>query len=118
MRRNPLLLLALALGCKGEPKESAAPLPSVRVVAAAQHPIRPRVAVAGVLAPLPGRDVKVGALVPGRVDRVFVAEGERVRAGQPLAHVEAEPLRQHLVETDAQRESARAAVDNARVKLQ
>jgi RND family efflux transporter MFP subunit len=70
-----------------------------------------------VLAPLPGRDVKVGALVSGRVDRLFVAEGDRVKVGQPLAHVEAEPLQQHVVEALAQRDTARAALENARARL-
>ncbi len=119
MRREWIWLLApaLAVACRKEERETTAPPPTVRVVVVTEKTIRPRIPVAGVLAPLPGRDVKVGALVAGRVDRVLVAEGERVRAGQPLAHVEAEPLRQHLVETDAQRESAAAAVENARTRL-
>ena len=85
---------AAAAGCKRSSDGDEATLaPKVKVVAVAEARIAPRTTVAGVLAPLPGRDVKVGALVPGRVDRVFVAEGDAVKVGQPLAHVEAEPLR-------------------------
>jgi membrane fusion protein (multidrug efflux system) len=83
----------------------------------APRALAPRIPIAGVLAPLPGRDVKVGALVPGRVDRVFVAEGQAVKSGQPLAHVEAEPLQQNLAAAAAQREQAVAALANARTRL-
>ncbi len=122
MRRESswlLLTFALALaGCRrSDDKALAAHLPSVKVLALAPRTIQPRIAVAGVLAPLPGRDVKVGALVAGRVDRVLVAEGDPVRAGQALAHVEAEPLQQHLVEAEAATVSADAALENARTRF-
>jgi multidrug efflux pump subunit AcrA (membrane-fusion protein) len=61
--------------------------------------------------------VKVGALVVGRVDRVLVAEGDAVKLGQVLAHVEAEPLRQRVSEVQALKESASAQVEYARTKL-
>jgi RND family efflux transporter MFP subunit len=89
----------------------------VRIVTVAEQPLRIRIPVAGVLAPLPGHDVKVGALVAGRVDRVLVAEGDLVRTGQPLAHIEAQPLRERIAEVDAQKDTARAALDNARTRL-
>jgi RND family efflux transporter MFP subunit len=59
----------------------------------------------------------VGALVPGRVDRVFVAEGDTVTVGQPLAHVEAEPLKQTVASAAAQRDHAAAELANARTRL-
>jgi RND family efflux transporter MFP subunit len=55
--------------------------------------------------------------VVGRVDRVFVAEGDAVKAGQPVAHVEAEPLRQNVTQALAQKVSAEAALENARARL-
>ena len=127
MSRSRLLNLGRALvgvgvaalaGCQHSEAEPEAVLPAVQVVAVAQQPIAPRTLVAGVLAPLPGRDVKVGALVQGRVDRVFVAEGDRVQVGQALAHVEAEQMQQHVSEALAQREQADAALVNARTKLE
>jgi RND family efflux transporter MFP subunit len=105
-------------GCKHGDDDPALKRPPVKVAIVASEKIAPRAPVAGVLAPLPGRDVKVGALVPGRVDRVFVAEGDVVKVGQPLAHVEAEPLKQHVSEALAQREQAQAALVNARTKLE
>jgi RND family efflux transporter MFP subunit len=111
-------LVAGFCGCKHGDEEEKLKRPQVKVAAVAQETIAPRAPVAGVLAPLPGRDVKVGALVSGRVDRVFVAEGDAVRVGQPLAHVEAEPLKQHVSEAVAMGEQAQAALVNARTKLE
>src|SRR5262249_37820273 len=79
--------------------------------------LAPTIPIAGVLAPLPGRDVKVGALVSGRVDRVFVAEGDPVKPGQVLAHVEAGPLKDRVQEAEALAEQAKANLDNARARL-
>jgi len=110
-----LLLLSLA-GCHHDDPEPPPRGPTVKVEAAAVRGLSPRISIAGVLAPLPGRDVKVGALVAGRVDRVLVAEGDRVKLDQPLAHVEAQPLRDRVTETEAQREQARAQLENARTR--
>jgi RND family efflux transporter MFP subunit len=113
-----LLSVAVAVACQRSGGEPALKRPTVRVAEVAEERIAPRTPVAGVLAPLPGKDVKVGALVAGRVDRVFVAEGDAVKVGQPLAHVEAEPLRQNLSQAQAQRERAEAELANARTKLE
>jgi RND family efflux transporter MFP subunit len=113
------LLVAGAPACKKSGgDEEAAKRPQVKVATVAEQRIAPRVAVAGVLAPLPGKDVKVGALVAGRVDRVFVAEGDVVKVGQPLAHVEAEPLKQTVSQAEAQKAHAEAELQNARTKLE
>ncbi|MGZ3406209.1 MAG: efflux RND transporter periplasmic adaptor subunit [Polyangia bacterium] len=113
------VVLVAAAGCKRSGgDEEALKKPPVKVAVVAEARISPRVTVAGVLAPLPGKDVKVGALVPGRVDRVFVAEGDQVKVGQALAHVEAEPLKQNVSQASAQREHASAELVNARTKLE
>jgi multidrug efflux pump subunit AcrA (membrane-fusion protein) len=109
-------LVTLA-ACHREAPLAPAQLPSVKVLAVAPRQLDPRISIAGVLAPLPGRDVKVGSLVVGRVDRVFVAEGDVVRAQQVLAHVEAQPLHDRVAETEAQKEQAKAALENARTRL-
>ena len=89
----------------------------MRVWTAARGELTPRIAIAGVLSPLPGRDVKVGALLAGRVDEVFVAEGDVVKVGQLLAHIEAQPLRERIAEVDAQKAQAVSATENARTRL-
>jgi RND family efflux transporter MFP subunit len=110
-----VLLLA---ACHKEEEPPPAPSPVVRVITAQTATLAARVPIAGVLAPLPGHDVKVGSLVQGRVDRVFVAEGDMVKIGQPLAHVEAQPLKDRVAESEALQAQARAQAENARVKLQ
>jgi multidrug efflux pump subunit AcrA (membrane-fusion protein) len=104
--------------CHHEAEPPPPPPPLVRVLAAPTTTLAARVPIAGVLAPLPGRDVKVGSLVTGRVDQVFVGEGDTVKLGQPLAHVEAQPLKDRVAESEAMQAQARAQVENARVKLQ
>jgi RND family efflux transporter MFP subunit len=109
--------VVLVAACHHADSEPPPKLPTVRVLTLQKERVAPTVPVAGVLAPLPGKDVKVGALVVGRVDRVFVAEGDAVKVGQPLAHVEAEPLRQNVSQAQAQKQTSQAALENARVKL-
>lgn len=122
MWRSLLLSVAVvsaAANCKrSSGDEEALRRPTVKVATVSEQRISPRTPVAGVLAPLPGNDVKVGALVVGRVDRVFVAEGDAVEVGQPVAHIEAAPLRETVAQTQAQREHAAAALANARTKLE
>ncbi len=117
MSRSLFLSALLLAGCPHEEAERPAHAPSVRVVTVQRGKIAPRIQIAGVLSPLPGRDVKVGALVAGRVDRVFVAEGDLVKIGQELAHVEAQPLRDRVSESDAQKALMRAQLENARTRL-
>jgi RND family efflux transporter MFP subunit len=113
-----VLVGALALfACHREEEEAPPKPPTVRVLAVSRTKIAPRIPIAGVLSPLPGRDVKVGALVSGRVDQVFVAEGDPVKVGQALAHIEAQPLQDRVAEAEAQRASTEAALENARTRL-
>ncbi len=112
-----VLCLPLLLACHGDPAPPPVRPLQVKILVAAPRALRPELPLAGVLAPLPGKDVKVGALAAGRVDRVFVAEGDQVVAGQPLAHIEAQPYRNRVSETDAQREQSKAALENARARL-
>jgi RND family efflux transporter MFP subunit len=105
------------IACKHDEEKSVEKLPIVRVQMAAKAKLSPRIPVAGVLTPLPGKDVKVGALVAGRVDQVFVSEGDPVRIGQALAHIEAQPLKDRVTEAEAQKVNAQAASENARTKL-
>jgi RND family efflux transporter MFP subunit len=51
------------------------------------------------------------------VDRVLVAEGDPVKTGQAIAHVEAQPLKDRVAESEAQKTQARAQLENARTRL-
>lgn len=118
MSRSLLLSLALLCACPRADEKHDEKAPSVRVLTLSPVTLAARIPIAGVLSPLPGRDVKVGALVAGRVDRVWVAEGDAVQVGQALAHVEAQPLQQRVSETQAQKTQAEAQRENARTRLQ
>jgi len=71
--------------------------------------------VSGNLAAPPNRDAKVAALVPGRIARVLVAEGEAVAQGQALAELDSSQLRDQERQAEAAVAQARANVENARL---
>lgn len=114
--RLSLIFVLALVGCSRVEQASAPLRPKVTVVVAAVSPLQPRLSIAGLLTPLPGRDVKVGALVAGRVEQMLVGEGDEVKSGQPLARIEAAPLRDRISDADAQQVRARAELDNARTR--
>ncbi len=65
------------------------------------------------LAALPNQDVRVSSLVPGRVARMMVAEGDQVKAGQVLAKIEDRPFLDQLQQAEAAVEQAKANLENA-----
>jgi RND family efflux transporter MFP subunit len=71
----------------------------------------------GTIAPLPDRDAQVAAQVSGRILHVQVREGDRVKAGQVLAHIDAAPLLDQAHEADAALARARAEHKNAQTTL-
>lgn len=119
------LLLALAVlagvalggGCKPAASEEKTPiLPRVRVVTAEPSPIARTLRLTGVFTAPPGRDVKLGPLVPGRLTSLHVAEGDRVRAGQVLGEVETGPASDELQQAEATEREATAAVQAAEAR--
>ncbi|HEU4698459.1 MAG TPA: efflux RND transporter periplasmic adaptor subunit [Gemmatimonadales bacterium] len=65
------------------------------------------VSVPATLGPPDSLAVRAGAIVEGRVERVLVLPGDRVRAGDPLVHIHSHEL------ADAQRDLAAAASQRA-----
>ena len=108
LARNTLALCAAWLGCHHPEPEAATPLPKVRVTAAARGPADRTVPLIGLLAAAPGRDVKLGALVAGRLSRVLVAEGDVVGQGQVLAEIEGGPAADELAQAEASAKEAEA----------
>lgn len=118
----PLLVVALALwgatGCKSGSEEAAAPAPKPRVrvqrlVAAPQQEVA---RLTGVVSAAPGKDVKLGALVAGRLARLLVVDGQPVHAGEVLAEIEAGPVADELEQARATAEEAAAAAQAAEAK--
>jgi RND family efflux transporter MFP subunit len=69
----------------------------------------------GTAAALPNDDVRVSALVPGRVASLTVAEGDSVKAGQVLATLDDSSLKAQLQQAQAAVQQAKASLDNAQL---
>ncbi len=69
----------------------------------------------GTASALPNEDVRVSALVPGRVAELNVAEGDRVKAGQVLAKLDSRSYRSQLQQAEAGEQQAKANFDNAQL---
>ena len=83
------------------PKTENAPPPRVS--------IEPAFVVAeGKVEALPGRDVHVGAELTGRIEKVFVKEGDLVRKGQVIARLESRDILAKLREAEAEMMVAQA----------
>jgi RND family efflux transporter MFP subunit len=115
-----VLLTFVLSGCGkhgGDDDESntATPVPDVTVAKVERAAITQNLIVSGNLAALPNRDAKVAALVPGRIARVMVVEGDSVKEGQALAELDGSLLRDQEHQASAAVAQARANVDNARL---
>lgn len=121
--RNLALLLALtAAACRGGSTEEAE-APEVPTIVAEAAKVERKtlvddLVVRGPITALPNEDVKVSALVAGRVDSVSVAEGDQVRLGQVIAQLDRRPLEESRRQAVAAVDQARAQVENARLNLQ
>jgi RND family efflux transporter MFP subunit len=120
MRTSLVLTLCFAAtaACKSSPPEEAAapPHPRVRVAPVQWGASAESLSVTGVLAAPPGRDVKLGPLVPGKLSLLKVSEGERVRADQVLGEVETGPASDELQQADATAREAESAARTAEAK--
>ena len=71
----------------------------------------------GIIKPKVGAEVKVGARITGKVERLFANIGDRVRKGQVLVQLEQDDLRARVEQAAAMHEEALAAYDKARMDL-
>ncbi len=103
-RRARLLLAALGCACctaRGEPPQPEPSAKRVRCVEVKSEMLGLSVELRGTIAPLPDRDAQVAPQVSGRLLRVRVREGDKVKAGQVLAEVDPAPLLDQLHEAQA-----------------
>jgi membrane fusion protein (multidrug efflux system) len=119
-----LLLLAASIACgsKSGGEETVEP-PEVPTIAAdvgkvTRRPMVDDLVVRGTITAVPNEDVKVSALVAGRVNAVTVAEGDTVTQGQVIAELDRQPLLDQRRQAAAAVEQARAQLENARLNLQ
>jgi RND family efflux transporter MFP subunit len=78
--------------------------------------VRSLVVRGGVVA-LPNEDVRIAALVPGRVVSVTVAEGDPVKRGQAVARIDRRPFEDQQRQARAALAQAKAVLENARLNL-
>jgi HlyD family secretion protein len=94
-----LLALITCTGCGGSAdanaKPSATPAPHVQAATAADGVIHPTLQLAGVVAPY--RQAGIAGDLTEPIADVDVQEGDRVRAGQVLAHLQTDDLQAQLV---------------------
>jgi RND family efflux transporter MFP subunit len=127
----PFLALALALlllpscskktsGGEGEDTEEGAAniVAEVTVTRVGRADIQSTLSVSGTVSALPNQDVRVSSLVPGRVARMMVAEGDRVREGQVLVKIDDRPFRDQVQQAQATVDQAKANLENSRLNLQ
>jgi membrane fusion protein, multidrug efflux system len=115
-------LVAAACGGSAPSEESATPAEVPTIVAdvgpVSRQTILDELVVRGTIAAPPNEDVKVSALVAGRVIRVTVAEGDAVREGQIVATLDPAPQVDQRREATAGVQQAKAALENAQANLQ
>jgi membrane fusion protein (multidrug efflux system) len=80
--------------------------------------VQDRVELHGTVAPLPDRDAQVSPQVAGRLIKIGILEGDKVKQGQPLAQIDPGPIEDSMREADALLNKAQAESENARVTLQ
>lgn len=124
MKHRLLLLTALLAtigGCrsggKSESDEAPPPVVEVSVAPAIRGEIRYSVSATGEVAPLPNEEVKVAPLTAGRIAKVFVSMGDRVRKGQTIATLDPGAATGQLQQAAAAVRSAQAALQQARINL-
>ena len=123
-RRIALLLMMMALGAANggcsrsdAPAQNAAPVAvaaaptsdaeiEVHTVPVRRSAIVQRIDAPGTLEAK--RESKIGVEVQGRIERVFVDEGDRVEAGAPLFQIDREPYEMGLRQAQAELDHARA----------
>ena len=80
--------------------------------------IQSTLSVSGTVSALPNQDVRVSSLVPGRVARMMVAEGDHIREGQVLAKIDDRPFRDQVQQAQAAVDQAKANLENSGLNLQ
>jgi len=113
--------LVVASGCAKTAQEEGAAVDVPTIVAdvgkVTRQDLVAQLVVRGTIAAVPNQDVRISALVPGRVTMLHVAEGDAVAAGQVVAEIDPRPLEDQKRQADAAVSQARAALENAKQNL-
>lgn len=104
-------------GDEGDSSTGQASVAEVTVTRVVRGSISSVLTVTGTVAALPNQDVRVSALVAGRIVSMAVAEGDHVEQGQELARIDDRPFQDPLRQAEAAVEQAKANLENARLNL-
>jgi membrane fusion protein, multidrug efflux system len=107
-------------GCGGGASEGGGEdnlVAAVTVVKVARGDIQQDVTLSGNVIALPNQDVKVSALVPGRITELNVAEGDRVTKGEVIATLDDSTYQQQYAQAEASLLQADANLKNAQQNL-
>lgn len=130
--RQFLLPLAAALLCAGltgcsrkpaadEADSGAAAEPTARAEVTLTRVVRADIAqmltLTGTAAAPLNHDVRVSALVSGRIAELKVAEGDRVRSGQLLGQIDDRTYSDQLKQAEAASQQAAATLENAKLSM-
>lgn len=103
------LIFFSSLGC--QKKQKRQDLPPTSTVKAERGSINLEVSATGVVKPQVGAQVKVGARLSGKVQKLFVTQGDRVKAGQLIAIIEHEDLKAEVRKFEANYQEALANLE-------
>lgn len=117
-----LLCIAIS-GCSHKPDadaEAGAPAdPAAKAEVTLTRVVRADIAqtltLTGTAAAPPNQDVRVSALVSGRITELKVAEGDRVKSGQFLGRIDDRTYADQLKQAEAARQQASATLENAKL---
>ena len=117
-----LAVLATSFACgkntAADSGDNASPVPEVTVAKVQRGPLAEELIVSGNLAAMPNRDAKVAALVPGKIAKMLVREGDVVQVGQVLAELDATSLQEQERQSQAAEAQAKANLENARLSAE
>jgi len=117
----PLVSLLTLTGCGQKSAEDDAQNTTATTEVSLTHVVRRDISrtlmlTGSVMAP-PNEDVRISAMVSGRVAELPVAEGDRVRSGELVAKIDDRPYQDQLNQAEAAQAQAEANLENAKLSL-
>ena len=114
-----VVLCALGIACTTSGGDtSKEPVPDVTATTVVKGILTQELPVSGNLVTLPNRDAKLAALVAGRIQEVYVTEGDPVQADQVLARLDPSSYSDQLHQAEAAVAQAKANLSNAKVSAE
>lgn len=108
------LAVVVLVGVLATRDTSAATEAPVRLVPVARRTLSSNVQATGLVRARTGAEVKVGARISGRVERLFANVGDRVKKGAPIAKLDDRDLRARAAKAAADLAAARAQLSVVR----